>query len=127
MLRAIAIIFGTVMLVVGVLGFIPVITPGNYLFGIFHVNFLHNLVHIATGFAALLCGLKSFDFSRLFFQAFGIVYGLLALLGLYYWSQPIFGVLANNFADTLLHAAIAAGSLYLGFTFGQNEGSRKIE
>lgn len=117
MLRSITIIFGVIMLVVGVLGFIPATNEGGYLFGIFHVNLLHNLVHIATGFIALLCGLQSYFAARWFFRVFGIVYAIVGLLGFYYWNDPIFGLLANNFADTLLHLAIAAFSLYFGFGY----------
>lgn len=115
MLRTFAVIFGVIMIVVGVLGFIPVVTEDNHLFGIFHVNFVHNVIHIATGFIALLSGLNNALASRLFFQVFGVVYGLVGLLGIYYGSSAILGIVANNFADTLLHLAIAALSLYLGF------------
>jgi hypothetical protein len=49
------------------------------------------------------------------FQGLGVVYGLVAVLGFFYGSEPILGILANNRADAWLHLGIAAVSLYLGF------------
>jgi hypothetical protein len=120
MLKTIAIIFGVIMLGIGVLGFFPQFTPRDMLLGIFHVNNIHNLIHIATGVVAILCGLYSFPASRVYFQAFGIIYGVVAILGFFYGDRPILGLIANNMADTWLHVAIAAIALYLGF--GYKEG-----
>lgn len=117
MLKTIAIIFGIIILAVGVLGFVPQANNGELLLGIFHVNFIHNLVHIATGIAAILCGISTEYASRLFFQIFGVIYALVALLGFYYGDRDILGLLANNTADNLLHVVIAAISLYLGFFY----------
>ncbi|WP_068467575.1 DUF4383 domain-containing protein [Candidatus Protochlamydia phocaeensis] len=117
MLKTCAIVFGVIMLIIGLLGFVPQVNPNGMLLGLFHVNLLHNLIHLATGLAALLCGLTSEYASRIFFQIFGIVYGLVALLGYYYLDHPIFGILANNLADAILHTLIAAFSLYLGFGY----------
>ncbi len=114
-MKTIAVIFGLIMLAVGALGFVPQATPEGYLLGIFHINLEHNLVHLLTGAISLICGLTSFNAARTFFQIFGIVYGIVAVLGFYYGNAPIFGILANNMADTWLHVAIAAVSLWLGF------------
>src|SRR5215210_2997234 len=98
MLKTFAIIFGIVMLVVGVLGFIPEAAPDGFLLGLFHVDTLHNLIHISTGVVAILCGLSSEYASRIYFQVFGIVYAVVAILGYYYMDRPIFDILANNLA-----------------------------
>lgn len=115
MLKNSAIIFGLIMVLIGILGFVQSATPEGYLLGIFHVNFEHNIIHLATGIISILCGIASWEASRTFFRIFGVVYGLVALLGFYYGDQPIFGLIANNTADTLLHTAIALFALYLGF------------
>ena len=115
MLRTFAVLFGVFMLVFGTMGFIPMVKEGDFLFKIFHVNFFLNLTYIGTGFISLLCGLNNTAAARLFFQAFGIFFGLLTILGIYYGSEPVFGLLANNWADTLLHLGIALLSIYLGF------------
>lgn len=115
MLKIIAMIFGIIMLFVGILGFFPQITPKAMLLGIFHVNAEHNWIHIVTGLLSLFCGVNSDHASRFFFQIFGIVYGAVAVLGFFYGDTPIFGFVANNFADTILHVVIAILSLSLGF------------
>lgn len=114
-LKIIAVIFGVVFLVIGILGFIPQALVGQNLFGLFHVNAAHNIVHLMSGIVALWCGLSSERASRIYFQVFGIVYGIVALLGIYYQNQDILGVVANNVHDIWLHAVIAAVALYLGF------------
>lgn len=115
MLKTCAIIFGIIMFVIGILGFIPQANPKGFLLGIFHVNLEHNLIHIVTGIISILCGLTSRHASRIFFKIFGIVYALVALLGFYYVDRPIFGLIANNIPDAILHVVIAIFALYLGF------------
>lgn len=115
MLRTIAIIFGIIMLLVGILGYIPEANPNGLLLGLFHVNPPHNWIHILTGIIAILCGISNVPASRLFFQIFGIVYGIVAILGFFYGDRPILGIIANNMADNILHVVISAVALYLGF------------
>ena len=115
MVRTAAKIFGFVFIAIGLLGFVPGITVDDHLLGIFHVNALHNIIHLASGIIALMAGYASFQASKTYFQIFGIVYALVALLGLMSGDQPILGLVANNMADVVLHIAIAAAALYLGF------------
>lgn len=93
----------------------PALTPDNNLLGIFRVDTLHNLIHLLSGAAALAAAYTSARASRLYFQVFGIVYGLVTLLGLMSGESNILGLVANNMADVVLHAAITAGALYFGF------------
>jgi len=100
---------------VGLLGFVPGVTEGEHLLGIFHVNAAHNVVHILSGIAALICGSISTHAARMYFRVFGLIYGLVAVLGFVSGDRPILGIISNNVADTWLHVAIAAVSLLLGF------------
>jgi hypothetical protein len=115
MLKSAALIFGAVFVLIGVLGFVPGVAPDGMLLGLFHVNAAHNIVHLLSGACALCAGMTSVRASRMFFQAFGIVYGLVAVLGFVEGDRPIFGLIANNHADAWLHVLIAAVSLLLGF------------
>jgi len=115
MLNKIAIAFGVVFVAVGVLGFVPPLAPDGKLLGLFEVNTLHNLVHLATGVIAIIVGLNSDSASRMFFRVFGAIYALVAALGFFYVEQPLLGLVANNNADTGLHLVIAVVALYLGF------------
>ena len=68
-----------------------------------------------TGVAALLCGMAGNAAARLFFKIFGIVYGLVAVLGFVVGDGLLLGLISNNGADTWLHVAIAVVSLIIGF------------
>lgn len=115
MLKAIAILFGIVLLAIGVLGFVPGAMENGLLLGYFQVNLAHNLVHILTGVIALLAGFSGNVSSLWFFRLFGIVYALFAIHGFIYGDVPILGTVSNNAADTWLHTGVAALSLLLGF------------
>jgi len=118
MLRIIAIGFGAIMLIVGVLGFVPGITHDELLLGIFAVNAVHNVIHLVTGVAALAVSMSTEKAMRLFFQLFGVVYGLVAIAGMFLGDKPLLGLVAVNHADHALHAGIALFSLIVGFAFG---------
>ena len=70
--------------------------PDGKLLGIFAVNGAHNLVHIATGAIALVIALASPASLSLFFKIFGVVYGLVAVLGYFAGDQPLLGIIAHN-------------------------------
>ena len=116
-----SVVFGVVLLLVGVLGFIPGITTDNHLLGIFHVNALHNIIHLVSGAVALYCGMTSVKASKTYFQVFGVIYALVAILGFVYGDNAILGLVANNMADTWLHVVIAVTVLYLGFATSSTE------
>ena len=116
MAKTMAVLFGLVFLVVGILGFVPAVTKNEMLLGIFHVNTAHNAVHLLSGVAALLCGLSGVGASRMYFRIFGLVYALVAVLGfLNPGDTMLLGLISNNMATTWLHVGIAAVSLLIGF------------
>lgn len=115
MLKNIAIVFGIVFVVVGILGFIPALTPNGLLLGLFNVNTLHNIVHLATGIIALIIAMNTPAAMSMFFRVFGVIYALVAILGFVYGDQPLLGLIANNAADTWLHVIIAVFALWVGF------------
>lgn len=117
MVKTAAVLFGIVFILIGILGFVPGITTNEMLLGIFHVNAAHNVVHLLSGAAALFAGMTSFGASRMYFRIFGVIYGLVAILGLMNMGQHtmLLGLISNNDADTFLHIGIAAVSLLLGF------------
>jgi hypothetical protein len=115
MLKKIALVFGVVFIAVGLLGFVPAAAPDGHLLGLFHINPLHNVVHIASGAVALWAAMSSERNAKLYFQIFGVVYALVAVLGFVYGDEAILGLIANNAADTWLHVVIAVVALYLGF------------
>lgn len=119
MLKAAAILFGIVFLIVGALGFVPAVTTQMngmpMLLGIFHVNTAHNIVHLASGAVFLLSGLASTGAARAFFRIFGLVYAVVAVLGFLKGDGLLLGVISNNMPDVWLHVVLAAIMLLLGF------------
>jgi len=114
MLAKVAKIWGALFIVVGILGFVPGITPNGHLLGIFHVNGPHNWVHLLTGIVALWCGYSSNHSSKVYFLVFGVIYGLVAIIGFAAGTRPLFGLIANNLADAWLHVGIAVASIAIG-------------
>jgi hypothetical protein len=115
MLKPAAIIFGIFFLIAGIGGFVPALAPNGMLFGIFMIGPIHNCIHLASGAAALLCGFAGAGAARKYFQIFGVVYLLVAVIGFVYGNTPLLGMVEHNKADIGLHLVIAAASLYLGF------------
>ena len=119
MLRKASLTFGIVFVAIGLLGFVPALTPDGHLLGIFHVDAVHNVIHLLSGIVALLAA-SSPTAARYYFQIFGIVYGIVALGGFipalqFGGDMKLLGLTHMNMADNLLHVVIASASLYLGF------------
>jgi hypothetical protein len=51
------------------------------LLNIFNVNAAHNAVHLLTGVVAILAGMAGVGAAKTPFKIFGVVYGLVAVLG----------------------------------------------
>jgi hypothetical protein len=119
MLKNAAIAFGIFFIIAGIGGFMPGLSTahgdGRMLFGIFMVGPVHNIIHLASGAAALFCAFAGAGAARKYFQIFGIVYLLVALIGFVYGNSPIMGIMEHNVNDIWLHILIAAAALYLGF------------
>jgi hypothetical protein len=120
MVKSAALLFGVVFLAVGILGFVPAAAaPGPdgmpMLLGIFMVNTVHSIVHIASGAVFLIAGMAGVGAARAWFKIFGIVYALVAVMGFVVGNGMIFNLISNNPADTWLHVVLAAAMLFLGF------------
>jgi hypothetical protein len=90
-----------------------VVRDGLYL-GVFRVNPLHNLLHVATGVMFLIASAAGPLFVRLWLFAFGTFYGALAGVGLVVGDGMICGI-SNNGIDAWGHAGLALGMLAIGF------------
>lgn len=127
MTKTLAILFGIILLVAGVLGFVPGITNNQMLLGIFHVNPAHNVVHLLSGAVALWAGFTSVGASKNYFRIFGLVYGLVAVLGFFAGDGLLLGLISNNMPITWLHVAIAATCLIVGFApFGEKDTANAV-
>ena len=103
--RTIAAIFGVVYLVAGLTGFIL----ASPLFGLFEVNALHNIVHVAIG-ALLLWAMMNANTAVMTNRAIGVVLLALGVLGIFV-PNPL-GLVPIGGYDILLH--LASGAVLAG-------------
>ncbi len=102
-------LLGVVFLLVGVLGFFM-----DPILGLFEVNMLHNVVHLASGAVALIVAGMGIGPSRTYLQVFGLVYLVVTVAGLLNLTF-VTDLLEINHSDNLLHLAISAVLLLVGF------------
>jgi hypothetical protein len=130
-IRRFAMLLGIVFLIVGVLGFVPGVTqmhtgdhpdldvegPGHgYILGLFHVNVLHNAVHLLFGILGLVCA-RSFGAARGYARFVAVAYAALGVLGLIsaYGTKYVFGLIPIEDHNVWLHFGIAVVAAYFGF------------
>lgn len=131
-----ATVFGALYIVLGAVGFTAtagvgvVATTGGYLFGVFGVNVLQNLVHLVIGVALVACGLSRPRVAKAANSAAGTFFLVLGLVGLFVVGTDA-NVLALNGADNVLHFGSAIVLLAVGVgaekpsTTGGNGGGKK--
>lgn len=118
--RTVGYAFGGVYVLVGLLGFTVsggtgfAAPDGGLLLGIFEVNVLHNLVHIAVG--ALLAVGAATGRAVLVNTLVGAVYLLVGVFGLVVPADSGANILAINAADNGLHFASALLLLGVGLS-----------
>jgi hypothetical protein len=133
--RIVAVLFGAVYVLVGLLGFfwvndVPFAGPGdggNAILGIFEVNPLHNLVHLLIGSALLIAGAGTAASARAANSTVGALYLLLGIVGFFLTApdggrSPI-NFLSLNVPDHFLHLATAL--LLLATGLGADRGATR--
>jgi hypothetical protein len=119
---------GLALLLAGVLGFVVDSTfdTGSGIDGdklvVFEVNGIHNLVHIASGLLLLAASPKRAR-ARAVAIAFGLVYGVVTIIGLID-GETVLGLLPVNPADNVLHIALSALGLISGFMSRADDDTR---
>ena len=120
MVKRVALVFGIVFLVIGILGLMQAggremgADPAPHvLLGLFPVNLLHNIVHLVFGIWGIAAS-RSFAGAKSFAQIGGVIYIVLAVLGFIapttFWFIPIGG------NAIWLHAVLGLALAYFGFT-----------
>ncbi len=129
--QLVALVFGVVFVLVGVLGFIPGVTThygqltvagpmsGAMLLGIFGVSVLHNIVHLAFGVAGLLLA-RTAAGARTYLIGGGIVYAVLWVYGLVIDQSSSANFVPINTADNWLHLGLAVAMIGLGVLLGRS-------
>ena len=115
--QVVALVFGAVYLVVGVLGFLPFLggsytqTPNNLL-GLVPINLLHNIVHLIIGVAGIAAAATVAN-SRMYLKTFGIVLLALGVVGIF--VQNPFQLVPIGGFDVAIHLVTGAVLTYFGF------------
>ena len=115
-----SLLFGIVLLAVGILGFIADSSFGTGSdvegsdFIIFEVNGWHNIVHILSGLLGLALWRRR-DLARAYALGFGAVYLVVTIWGFITGDQVLWLIPVDT-ADNILHLLIAAAGLAAGFT-----------
>ena len=133
--RILAVLFGAVYVLVGLLGFfwvqgVPFAQPGdgtNAILGIFEVNPLHNVVHLLVGSALLIAGSGTAASAKAANTTIGAVYLLLGVAG-FFLSVPDGGrspinFLSLNTADHILH--LGSALILLATGIGADKGATR--
>ncbi|HEX2191043.1 MAG TPA: DUF4383 domain-containing protein [Longimicrobiaceae bacterium] len=113
-------IFGIVFIVVAVFGFVASggsmesdMEQAPRVLGLFPVNLLHNLVHLAFGIWGLAAS-RSWDAAKTYCTVSGVLYLGLAVLG--FIIPETFGLMPIGGNDIWLHVLLGAVLAYFGFT-----------
>jgi hypothetical protein len=115
-----ALLFGIVLLVVGILGFIADSSFGTGSdvegsdFIVFEVNGWHNIVHILSGLLGLALSRRR-DTARAYALGFGAVYLVVTIWGFITGDQVLWLIPVDT-ADNVLHLLIAAAGLAAGLS-----------
>ena len=115
MAKKLALVFGVVFILVGLLGmFVP-----NPLVGagaIFDTNMAHDLVHLLFGIILLAVALKAPAKSGMWLTILGVVYLIIAVLGFLMapGSGMLLGLVQTNDADHWLHIVLGVVLILAG-------------
>jgi Domain of unknown function (DUF4383) len=125
--RIVATVFGAVYVLVGLLGFAVtggvgfIATEGGLLLGVFQVNPLHNVAHLAIGAALLVAAFANITAAKTVNTIVGGAYLLLGIVG-FFLAGTAANILALNTADHFLH--LASAIVLLGVGLGAERSAR---
>lgn len=120
-----ALVVGATFLLIGILGFVPGVTPGlgdikllghesgAELLGLFQVSVLHNIVHLLFGVVGLWAARRA-DIAVTYLVAGGAVYLVLTLYGVVIDRTSDANFVPLNEADNWLHLGLGLGMVGLG-------------
>lgn len=124
-------LFGWIFIVIAVWGAVLTGTSMNpepatapRLWGLFPINFLHNLVHLVLGMWAVVAA-RSYSGARSYALLAGALYIVLAVLGVF--SPHGFGLVPLGGNDIWLHLVLGAILLVTGLIVTSRSSSSKVE
>lgn len=124
MAKTLALVFGIVFVLVGLLGFVSNPLVGAN--GLFMTNGLHDIVHILFGIILIWASRSGQASSVSWLKILGVVYLVLAVLGfLLAPSGPsLLGLVTVNMADHWLHVVLGVVLLAAAFMSNSSSGTQ---
>ncbi|MBL8132478.1 MAG: DUF4383 domain-containing protein [Anaerolineae bacterium] len=130
MVRYFALLMGIAFVLAGIGGFVPGITQSPHadmpemalstsyglLLGLFPINLLHNLIHLALGVWGL-AAFRAESSARLYCRALAITLAIFVMMGVLPALSTTFGLLPLFGHDIWLHGLEAAVAFYLGYVY----------
>ena len=122
MAKTLAMVFGVVFVLVGILGFIP--NPLVGMEGLFETDAIHNIVHLLFGVILIVAARASVAKAARWLLILGVVYLVLALLGFVMIPEEgeLLGLVHMNHADHWLHVVLGVALIGAGI-LGKKDGS----
>ncbi len=118
MAKNLAVIFGVVFVLVGLLGFIGgvgIVGPN----GTFATDTVHDLIHFLSGVIMLIVAFSAPQSSAGVLKVFGIIYLLVTLLG--FLTPGLLGsLMLSNGTDNWLHLVLGVVITWAGFSGANN-------
>lgn len=114
MLRLLAVLFGIGFIFIGVAGFLSLFIIQGLLFGLYEVNTANNIFALVCGVLAIMSA-TSHRRTRHYFQLLGLIYLVLAVVGIATGGDLKLIMMHVNMADNIFRIIVAAIFIYLGF------------
>ena len=138
--RYFALGLGAIYILIGIAGFIPALytSPAanaphvdatanyGYLFSIFPVNALADILHILVGVIGVAC-FANFAAARYYARGVFLIFGLLAVAGFLPHANTLYGLVPIFGSDTWLNFATAVAGALFGFVVSEPNVSPELE
>lgn len=115
MLRILAVLFGIGFIFMGVAGFLSLFIIQDLLFGLYEVSTVNNIFAIVCGVLAIMSA-TSYRRTKHYFQLLGLVFMVLAVVGIATSGDLKLIMMHVNMADNIFRIIVAAIFIYLGFS-----------
>jgi hypothetical protein len=136
-IRTFALVLGILYLGLGIFGFVPPLVSAapnpapdvgmlalyGYLLGFFPVNFILNLVHLATG-AWGVAASRGAGGARAYSRTVAVFYAILAVIGMVPEINTLFGIAPLQGHNVWLHGLTAIAAGFFGFIWAAAVGTR---
>ncbi len=113
MAKTLALILGIILVLVGLMGFVPNSIVG--MGAMFDTNAALDILYIIFGVVLVGAGLRMPAQSGLWLKIIGVLYLVLAVLG-FMMSSPLLGLFEVNMATTWLHVVLGIVLVACGFS-----------